>query len=65
MKLVAANKESPEEHPMINLLRDTNAPRNNKKYITQVSEEIEGRVATKISQESSRTESRLLGSLSS
>ena len=33
-------------------------------YITQVSEEIEGRVTEKVSQEFSRTESRILGALS-
>ena len=33
-------------------------------YITQVSEEIEGRVSKKLSQEFSRTESRILGALS-
>ena len=34
------------------------------KYITQVSEEIEGRVTKKLSQELSRKESRILGALS-
>ena len=33
-------------------------------YISQVSEEIEGRVTKKLSQESSKTESRILGALS-
>ena len=33
-------------------------------YITQVSEEIEGRVTKKLSQEFSRTDSRILGALS-
>ena len=33
-------------------------------YITQVSDEIEGRVTRKFSQEFSRTESRILGALS-
>ena len=36
----------------------------NEEYITQVSEEIEGRVTKILSQEFSRTESRILGSLS-
>ena len=36
----------------------------NEEYITQVSEEIEGRVTKKLSQEYSRTESRVLGALS-
>ena len=35
-----------------------------KEYITQVSEEIEGRVAKKLSQEFSRTELSILGALS-
>ena len=34
------------------------------KYISQVSEEIEGKVTKKLSEEISRTESRILGSLS-
>ena len=33
-------------------------------YISQVSEEIEGRVTKKLSKDFSRTESRILGSLS-
>ena len=33
-------------------------------YISQVSEEIEGRVTKKLSKEFSRTESRILGALS-
>ena len=39
-------------------------PRINEDYVTQVSEEIEGRVTEKLSQEFSRTESRFLGALS-
>ena len=42
----------------------TSVPRINEEYITQVSEEIEGRVTRKLSQEFSRTESRILGALS-
>ena len=43
--------------------RNTSVPRINEEYITQVSEEIEGRVSKKLSQEFSRTESRILGAL--
>ena len=39
-------------------------PRNNEEYITQVSKQIEGRLTEKLSQEFSRTESRILGALS-
>ena len=44
--------------------RNTSVPRINEEYITQVSEEIEGRVTKKLSQQFSRTESRILGTLS-
>ena len=44
--------------------RNTSVPRINEEYITQVSLEIEGRVTKKLSQEFSRTESRILGTLS-
>ena len=39
-------------------------PGNNQEYITQVFEEIEGKVTKKLSQKFSRTESRILGALS-
>ena len=39
-------------------------PRSREEYITLVSEEIEGRVTKHLSQEFSRTESHILGSLS-
>ena len=38
-------------------------PRSQEDYITQVSEEIEGRVTKKLSQEFSRTKNRILGAL--
>ena len=62
-KLAAINKENCEEHPRINLTKNSNVPRFQEDYITQVSEEIEGRVAKKLSQEFSRTENRILGAL--
>ena len=62
-KLAALNKESCEEHPRGNLTQNSAAPRSQEDYITQVSEEIEGRVTKKLSQEFSRTENRILGAL--
>ena len=63
-KLAAVTRETQEEHPRNGRSRNTSVPRNNEEYITQVSEEIEGRVTRKLSQEFSRTESRILGALS-
>ena len=63
-KLAALNKENCEEHPRSNLAQNSTAPRSQEDYITQVSEEIEGRVNKKLSQEFSRTENRILGVLS-
>ena len=45
------------------MAQNSNVPRSQEDYITQVSEEIEGRVTKKLSQEFSRTESRILGAL--
>ena len=64
-KLAALNKENCEEHPRSNLTQNSAAPRSQEDYITQVSEEIEGRVTKKLSQEFSRTENRILGALAS
>ena len=62
-KLAALNKENCEEHPRSNLARNSSAPRSQEDYITQVSEEIEGRVTKRLSKEFSRTENRILGAL--
>ena len=62
-KLAAINKENCEQHPRSNLAQNSNFPRSQEDYITQVSEEIEGRVTKKLSQEFSRTENRILGAL--
>ena len=62
-KLAACNKENWEEHPRSNMAQNSSIPRSEDDYITQVSEEIEGRVTKKLSQGFSRTESRLLGAL--
>ena len=48
---------------MSNLAQNSNVSRSQEDYITQVSEEIEGRVTKKLSQEFSRTENRILGAL--
>ena len=58
--LTELNKEYCEEHPWSNLAQNSNAPRSQEDYITQVSEEIKGRVTKKLSHEFSRTESRIL-----
>ena len=63
-KLAAVTRETKEEHPRNGQSRNTSVPRINEEYITQVSEEIEGRVSKELSQEFSRTESRILGALS-
>ena len=62
-ELEALNKENCEEHPSSNLAENSNAPRSQEDYITQVSEEIEGRVTKRLSKEFSRTENRILGAL--
>ena len=63
-KLAAITRETQEEHPRNGQSGNTFVPRINEEYITHVCEEIEGRVTKKLSQEFSRTESRILGALS-
>ena len=53
-----------QEYPKNNPSQNSSAPGITEEYITQVSEEIEGRVTRKLSQEVSRIESRILGALS-
>ena len=62
-KLAALNRENCEEHPRSNLAQNSSASRSQEDYITQVSEEIEGRVTKRLSKEFSRTENRILGAL--
>ena len=62
-KLAALNKENCEEYPRSILAQNSNVPWSQEDYITQVSEEIEGRVTKRLSQEFSRTENRILGAL--
>ena len=62
-KLAAVTRETQEENPRNGQSRNTSVPRIDEEYITQVSEEIEGRVSKKLSQEFSSTESRIFGAL--
>ena len=63
-KLAAVTTETEEEHPKNGQSRNTSVPRINGEYISQVSEEIEGIFNKKLSQQFSRTDSRILGALS-
>ena len=63
-KLAAVTRETQDENPRNGQSRNTSVPRFNEEYIAQVCEQIEGRVTEKLSQELSRTESRILGGLS-
>ena len=62
-KLAALNDENCEEHTRSNMARNSSVPRWQEDYITQASEEIEEKVTKKLSQEFSRTENRILGTL--
>ena len=61
--LAAVTRETHEENPRNGQSRNTSAPRINEEYVTRVSEETEGKVTKKLSQEYSKTESRILGAL--
>ena len=63
-KFSALNEENCEEFLRRNLPQNSNVPRSQEDYITQVSEENEDRVTKKLSQKFSRTENRILGALS-
>ena len=62
-KLAEFNKKNCEEHPRNNLAQNSDVPKSQEDYITQVSEEIEKRVTKRLSQEFSRTENCILGAL--
>ena len=62
-KLAAVSRETPES-TRNRRTQDILDPELTQDYISQVSEEIEGRVTKKLSKEFSRTESRILGALS-
>ena len=55
-KLASFKKEDHEEHPKKSKARDTTVPGKQVDYVTQVCEEIEGRVTKKLSPEFKRTE---------
>ena len=61
---LAAMSRLTQEYPSNNQSQNSSAPGFTEEYMAQVSEEIEGRVTKKLSQEFSRTESRILGALS-
>ena len=61
-KLAAVSRELPES-TRSSRAQNTLDPELTQDYISQVSEEIEGRVTEKLSKEFSRTESRILGAL--
>ena len=62
-KIAAVSRESPEG-TRSSRVQNVLDPELTQDYISQVSEEIEGRVTKKISEEYSKTESRILGALS-
>ena len=62
-KLAAVSRETPESTKS-GRTQNILDPELTQDYISQVSEEIEGRVTKKLSKEFSRTESRTLGALS-
>ena len=63
-KLAAVTRETQEENPRNGQSRNTSVPRINEEDITQLSEEIEGRITKKLSQEFNRIESRISDALS-
>ena len=62
-KLAAVSRETPEANRG-SRGRNVLDPELTQVYISQVSEEIEGRVTKKLSKEFNKTESRILGALS-
>ena len=59
-KLAAINRDNHENDSRNNQAGNTNSPRIQEDYFTQVSKEIEGRVTEKLSEEFNRTETRLI-----
>ena len=62
-KLAALYKEKCEEHRRRNLAKNSNVARSQEDYITQISEELDGRVTKRLSKEFSRTDNCILGAL--
>ena len=63
-KLATITRETQEQHSRNGQSRNTSVPGISDEYTTQVSQEIEIKVTKKLSQEFSRTESRISGALS-
>ena len=61
---LAAMARQTQEYPRNKQWQNSDAPGITEDYIAQVSEEIKGKITNKLSQEFSRTESRILGALS-
>ena len=61
---IAAMARETQEYPRNNQSQNSAAPGIIEDYVVQVSEQIDGRVTKKLSQEFSRTKSRFLGALS-
>ena len=59
-KLAALNKENCVDYPRSNLAQNSNNPRLQKDYTTQVSEQIEARVTKRLFQQFSGTQSRII-----
>ena len=59
-KLAALIRENCEEHRRSNLAQNSNVPRSQEDYITEASDEIEGRDKKKLFQEFSNLENRIL-----
>ena len=62
-KLADVTREIQDENPRNGQSRNTSVPRINEDYLTQLSEEIEGRITKKLSREFSRIESRISDAL--
>ena len=63
-KLAALNKENCEEHPRSKVAQNSGVPRSQKDYKYHISDEIEGKVTRKLSQEFIKTKNRILVALS-
>ena len=63
-EMAALIKENCVEHTRRNFAENSAVPRSIEDYITQIFEEIEGRVLNRLSQKFSRTKNRILGALS-
>ena len=62
-KLAALNNENCGDFPQSTLAQNSNNLRSQEDYIYQVSEEIQGRITKKLSQELNRTENRILSAV--